>query len=117
MDSEGAEQEDPEEVLPDWLVELTNLLKPTKGDAVMGLDRLKEVANSNPDQWQWKGDDQLQVAVIDSGINYTHKWFNDPETKINRLDTANCVNFAADSASDVEEGAEPYKYMEKGCRC
>lgn len=98
-----------EEVLPEWLQELANLLKPTKGDAVMGLDVLKDAAEKNPEKWAWAGDDQLQVAVIDSGINYTHKWFNDPETKINRLDTANCVNFASDSASDVEEGAEPYK--------
>lgn len=48
----------------------------------MGMDQLKEEAKD------WKGD--VEVAVIDSGIDTDHPWFTD------RLDRKNSINFAAD---------------------
>ncbi len=58
---------------------------PAYGGELLGLDTLCGRAKD------WPG--SATVAVIDSGINRAHIWFKD------RLDTANSVNFAGDTAN------------------
>lgn len=97
---EGVNLKNQEEEFPAWLIELSKLLKPTYGDRIMGMDKLKKEAVEK--KWKWNKDEELQVAVIDSGINTDHKWFKNELKNLNRIDEKNSANFASDSGAPVD---------------